>query len=120
MQEKIHPNFHEDATVSCACGETFKTGSVMDTIKVEICSKCHPFFTGKVKVLDTAGRVEKFQKKHAAAESKMGVTAKPQKRIVKPVVAPKDRKAAAKAAEAKAAETKAAPKAKAKPEAETK
>ncbi|OQA77797.1 MAG: 50S ribosomal protein L31 [bacterium ADurb.Bin243] len=107
MQEKIHPNFHEDATVSCACGETFKTGSVMETIKVEICSKCHPFFTGKVKMLDTAGRVEKFQKKHANAE--LGVNTKPQKRVVKPVVAPKDRKAAA----AKA-ETKPAPKAEAK------
>ena len=107
MQEKTHPNFHEDATVSCACGETFKTGSVMETIKVEICSKCHPFFTGKVKMLDTAGRVEKFQKKHANAE--LGVNTKPQKRVVKPVVAPKDRKAAA----AKA-ETKAAPKAEAK------
>lgn len=109
MQEKIHPNFHENATVNCACGETFVTGSIMEAIRVEICSKCHPFFTGKVKVLDTAGRVEKFQKKHANAE--LGVNAKPQRRVVKPVVAPKDKKAAAKAAEAKEAKT--APKAKA-------
>lgn len=109
MQEKIHPNFHENATVNCACGETFETGSILPAIRVEICSKCHPFFTGKVKVLDTAGRVEKFQKKHANAE--LGVNAKPQRRVVKPVVAPKDKKAAAKAAEAKEAKT--APKAKA-------
>jgi large subunit ribosomal protein L31 len=110
MQEKIHPNFNENATVNCACGETFITGSIMEAIRVEICSKCHPFFTGKVKVLDTAGRVEKFQKKHANAE--LGVNTKPQRRIVKPVVAPKDKKAAAKAAEAKEAKT--APKAEAK------
>jgi len=65
MQPKIHPKYHSEAVVNCACGETFKTGSILPTLKVDICSKCHPFFTGKTKVMDAAGRIEKFQKKHA-------------------------------------------------------
>lgn len=65
MKPKIHPKYHSDAVVTCACGESFKTGSILPSIKVEICSKCHPFYTGKTKVLDAAGRIEKFQKKHA-------------------------------------------------------
>ena len=65
MKESIHPDYHE-VTVVCACGETFKTGSVnkTDTIKVDICSKCHPFFTGKQKLVDTGGRVDKFNKRY--------------------------------------------------------
>ena len=65
MREGIHPNY-VTATVKCACGETFKTGSTKkgDVIKVDICSKCHPFFTGKQKIVDASGKVEKFQKKH--------------------------------------------------------
>ncbi|OPX23830.1 MAG: 50S ribosomal protein L31 [Planctomycetales bacterium 4484_113] len=59
MKEHIHPEL-KVATVTCACGETFQVLSVRDEIKVEICSKCHPFFTGKKKIVDTAGRVEKF------------------------------------------------------------
>ncbi len=62
MQEGIHPNYSE-ATVKCACGETFTTGSVKKEIKVEICSKCHPFFTGKQKLIDTGGRVDRFKKR---------------------------------------------------------
>ena len=62
MQDKIHPKYVE-ATVTCGCGETFKTRSTQATIQVEICSKCHPFYTGKQKFVDTAGRVEKFQRK---------------------------------------------------------
>lgn len=64
MKEKIHPNYHE-VTVQCACGNTFKTGSTVkdDVIKIDICNKCHPFFTGKQKIVDTSGRVEKFQKR---------------------------------------------------------
>ncbi len=61
MKEKIHPEYHE-VTVTCACGETFKTGSTRkDDIKVEICSKCHPYFSGKQKLVDAGGRVEKFK-----------------------------------------------------------
>lgn len=63
MKEGIHPKYDE-AVVKCACGETFTTGSVKKEIKVEICSKCHPFFTGKQKLMDTGGRIEKFMKKY--------------------------------------------------------
>ena len=63
MKKGIHPVYVE-ANVTCGCGNTFKTRSTKKTIAVEICSKCHPFFTGKVKFVDTAGRVEKFQRKY--------------------------------------------------------
>jgi large subunit ribosomal protein L31 len=63
MKEGIHPQYGE-AEVSCACGNRFTTRSTRSEIKLEICSACHPFFTGKVKLLDTAGRIEKFQKKY--------------------------------------------------------
>jgi large subunit ribosomal protein L31 len=63
MKDGIHPKYAE-TTVTCGCGNTFKTRSTRPTISVEICSKCHPFFTGKVKFVDTAGRVEKFQRKY--------------------------------------------------------
>jgi large subunit ribosomal protein L31 len=69
MKEKIHPKYVE-CTVTCGCGETFKTRSTRQQIKVEICSKCHPFYTGKQKFVDTAGRVEKFQKKFAWTDDK--------------------------------------------------
>lgn len=66
MKEGIHPDYHP-VTVHCACGNTFQTRSTFkgDLIRVEICSNCHPFFTGKQKLIDTAGRVERFQKKYA-------------------------------------------------------
>ncbi|HAK87985.1 MAG: 50S ribosomal protein L31 [Nitrospirae bacterium GWC2_46_6] len=64
MKEGIHPKYKE-VKVACACGETFTTKSTMDNIKLDICSKCHPFFTGKQKILDAEGRVEKFKKKYA-------------------------------------------------------
>ena len=62
MKDGIHPKYVE-ASVTCGCGETFKTRSTKESIQVEICSKCHPFYTGKQKFVDTAGRVEKFQRK---------------------------------------------------------
>ncbi len=64
MKEGIHPVYKE-AKVSCACGETFIARSTAASIRVDICSKCHPFFTGKQKIVDTEGRVEKFRKKYA-------------------------------------------------------
>ncbi|MEN2994829.1 MAG: 50S ribosomal protein L31 [Thermodesulfovibrio sp.] len=64
MKEKIHPEYKE-AKVICACGETFITRSTKPVIKVDICSKCHPFYTGKQKIVDTEGRVEKFMKKYS-------------------------------------------------------
>jgi ribosomal protein L31 len=62
MKEGIHPDYKE-AVVKCACGETFTTGSTKQNLHVEICSKCHPFFTGKQKLVDVGGRVEKFNKR---------------------------------------------------------
>ena len=69
MKPTIHPKY-ETCTVSCACGEAFQTRSTRPTIRVEICSKCHPFFTGKQKFVDSAGRVEKFTKKYKWVEGK--------------------------------------------------
>jgi len=63
MRKDIHPDYQE-ADVTCACGESFKTRSTKKEIRVEICSQCHPFFTGKQKFIDSAGRVEKFRKKY--------------------------------------------------------
>ena len=65
MKPEIHPDYHE-VTVVCACGATFKTGTTknVETLKVDICNKCHPFFTGKQKLVDTGGQVEKFNKKY--------------------------------------------------------
>ncbi|HOQ74985.1 MAG TPA: 50S ribosomal protein L31 [Thermoclostridium sp.] len=63
MREGIHPKYTK-ATVRCACGETFETGSTKPELRVEICSQCHPFFTGKQKLVDTGGRVDKFKKKY--------------------------------------------------------
>jgi len=63
MKKDIHPEFVE-CTIACACGNTFTTRSTKKEIRVEICSQCHPFFTGKQKFIDSAGRVEKFKKKY--------------------------------------------------------
>lgn len=62
MKEKIHPKYTE-TTIVCACGETIQTRSTKENIHIEICSKCHPFFTGKQKLVDSAGRVDKFRKR---------------------------------------------------------
>jgi len=64
MKEKIHPEFYEDAVVTCACGNKFTTGSTEKELTVDICSACHPFFTGRQKFVDSAGRVEKFKRKY--------------------------------------------------------
>lgn len=66
MKKDIHPKYYPSAKVSCACGNGFTTGSTLPELKVEICSACHPFYTGKQKLLDSARRVEKFQAKVAA------------------------------------------------------
>ncbi|HPG41341.1 MAG TPA: 50S ribosomal protein L31 [bacterium] len=63
MKEGIHPKY-EVSTVSCACGNTFQTRTTVGNIQVEICSECHPYFTGKQKLVDTAGRVDKFRRKY--------------------------------------------------------
>jgi large subunit ribosomal protein L31 len=64
LKEGIHPEYKE-AKVTCACGESFTTNSTNPSIKVDICSQCHPFFTGKQKIVDAEGRVDKFKKKYA-------------------------------------------------------
>ena len=64
MKAKIHPKYYTDATVTCSCGNTFTTGSTKKTLKVELCSKCHPFFTGERRMVDTAGRVERFKQRY--------------------------------------------------------
>ncbi len=63
MKKDIHPKYGE-SVVRCACGETFKTGSTKEELSVEICSKCHPFFTGKQKLIDSGGRVDRFKKRY--------------------------------------------------------
>ncbi|MBE3578353.1 MAG: 50S ribosomal protein L31 [Caldanaerobacter subterraneus] len=63
MKPGIHPTYYHNAVVKCACGNTFITGSTKKEIRVEICSKCHPFFTGQQKIVDTGGRVERFRKR---------------------------------------------------------
>ena len=64
MKKDIHPKY-EETKIRCACGNVIETGSTRDNISVEICSNCHPFFTGKQKLVDTAGRIERFRKKYA-------------------------------------------------------
>src|SRR4030042_6976970 len=68
MKVDIHPTYYSEAKVVCACGNTFTTGSTKPEIHVEICSKCHPFFTGTAKFVDTEGRVERFQRQAKEAE----------------------------------------------------
>jgi len=63
MKEKIHPQYHKTATVSCTCGNTFTVGTTVPSLKVEICSACHPFYTGKQKLIDSGGQLEKFRKR---------------------------------------------------------
>ncbi|HHW74694.1 MAG TPA: 50S ribosomal protein L31 [Firmicutes bacterium] len=63
MKENIHPPYHR-TKLTCACGESFEVGSTKENLRVEICSKCHPFFTGKQKFVDTGGRVERFKRKY--------------------------------------------------------
>ncbi len=65
MKPEIHPKYFSDATVTCVCGNTFKTGSTAKELRVDICSACHPFFTGKQKLMDTEGRIDRFRRKYA-------------------------------------------------------
>lgn len=69
MKQGIHPEY-KTVTVHCACGNTFETRSTSDNIHVEVCSACHPYYTGKQKLMDTAGRVERFRQRYANTESK--------------------------------------------------
>jgi large subunit ribosomal protein L31 len=63
MKEKIHPKYFPDATVICACGNTWKTGATQEVIRTDVCSACHPFFTGEQRIVDTAGQVDRFMRR---------------------------------------------------------
>lgn len=87
MKNDIHPKYFPEATVTCACGNTFVTGSTLAEIKTELCSKCHPFYTGKQKLVDAARRVEKFNAKKVVTEKLSGTKkGKTAKRAAKAVV----------------------------------
>ena len=75
MKKTIHPQWYPEAKVTCACGNTFVVGATKPELRVEICYKCHPFFTGEMNFVDTMGRVEKFQQKQKAAASQATVLA---------------------------------------------
>jgi len=81
MKKEIHPKYYEKANISCACGNNFTTGSTLEKIKVDLCSLCHPFYTGKQKLVDTARRVEKFQAR-VEAKKKVSKTRKGKKVII--------------------------------------
>lgn len=70
MKSNIHPKWNHQAKVTCACGNTFLTGSTNDDIRVDICSACHPFYTGSLRFLDVQGRVDRFEKMRKTAEAK--------------------------------------------------
>lgn len=77
MKQDIHPTYFPKAKVRCACGAVFEVGSTKSEIQVEICSNCHPFFTGKEKLIDTAGKVERFKARRAKAAAKPKAQKKP-------------------------------------------
>jgi len=68
MKEGIHPVYHHDALVTCACGATFTTGSTSKALRIDVCSKCHPFYTGQQRIVDTAGQVERFMRRQRRVE----------------------------------------------------
>jgi large subunit ribosomal protein L31 len=86
MKKNIHPTYHKDATITCSCGAVLATGSTIKEMAVEICSNCHPFYTGKKKMIDTTGRVDRFKKLAEKAAAKKA-TAKP--KVAKEKVAKK-------------------------------
>jgi large subunit ribosomal protein L31 len=69
MKEKIHPQYFE-ATITCSCGNTWKTRSTKENVHLDICSNCHPYFTGEQRIVDTAGRVERFLKRYGMTQSR--------------------------------------------------
>ena len=69
MKAKIHPNYHANAIVTCACGNSWEVGSTKESLRTEICSKCHPFWTGEQRIVDTEGRVERMMRRYSLGES---------------------------------------------------
>ncbi len=74
MKAEIHPTYYPEAKITCACGNVIVAGSTLSEIHIELCSKCHPFYTGKQKLIDTARRVEKFQERTVSAKAKSSTT----------------------------------------------
>ncbi len=83
MKKEIHPQYYSDAKISCACGNVVKVGSTVKEMKIEVCSACHPLYTGKKKLLDTTGRVERFRKIAEKAVEKKKLTKKKKIRLKK-------------------------------------
>lgn len=82
MKQNLHPTWYHNAVVTCACGNSFVTGSTLQTLQIDICSKCHPFFTGELKFVDRQGRVDRFMQKMQVASQKQAA-AKAQKQAKK-------------------------------------
>ncbi len=80
MKTDIHPPYFDTATITCACGNTLVLGSTKDKLHVEVCSDCHPFYTGNEKIIDTAGRVERFKQRTAAAKAHLAAQADKEKK----------------------------------------
>lgn len=99
MKAEIHPTYHIKAQIICACGATYEVGSIKETINVELCSACHPFYTGTQKIVDTARRVERFQEIAAKADesAKTGHSAKLEKKAKRAKARQEKREAAEKA-----------------------
>ena len=95
MKPGIHPTYFKEATVTCSCGAVLTTGSTVETMHTEICSQCHPFYTGKRKVIDTTGRVDRFKKRAEKAEAKQATRLKLAKTKVAEETAGEDAKKAA-------------------------
>lgn len=84
MKTNIHPTYYKETKVICACGNIFTIGSTMETVRVELCNKCHPFYTGAQKFIDTASRIQKFQsKQQKAAQFRAKVVKKQEEKIKK-------------------------------------
>ncbi len=101
MKEKIHPEYYE-ATVTCACGNKFKTGSTKKQMTVDICANCHPFFTGTQKIMDAEGRIQKFERRYAK-KAEAAPAAKPAAKTAAKVEKATEKSAAKKPAAKKAA-----------------
>lgn len=80
MKSDIHPPYHDTVTITCSCGTTFQSGSTAEAISIEVCSHCHPFYTGKSKLVDAAGRVDKFQQRLQETAAKQKAKATPHKK----------------------------------------
>ena len=95
MKKDIHPNYYADAQIICACGHKMTVGSTVKKIHVEICSNCHPFYTGKEKLIDTAGRVDRFKKiqelQKKTAQTRKGKAVKKQRAAVRKLAKERDR-----------------------------